>query len=226
MASTNVVAEILSVPQLPANRPYDHVQRIFTGLFLGSFVGSLVALVFFGTQLTMIGYAIPFIAAITILVVGFVAFKVAARGEKDESIPVVAKVLGTDEPVVSRRLKSGALAVPVAVRPLSGEDFRTIVALNPKGKSEAEDLAVGTIIALRQIEPEAGDLVAAPANDAQRQLMDRWASSVKMVSNKAPIKPLRRGALERKGLAASLEFYGGMGLGICGLLLLILGFGG
>lgn len=226
MATTNVVQEILSVPQLPANRPYERIQRIATGLFFGSFLGSLFALLFFATRLSLLGYAIPFIAAFLILGIGYGLYKATSKDVTDESIPVVAKVLGTDEAEAHRTMKTGSVAIPVVVRPLEGEDFRSIIAVNPKSKGESADLPVGSILALRQMEPGVGALIPAPANDEQKKLMKDWSKSVKMVSHRAPILPLRHGALDRVGLVPTLEFYGGMTIGIVTLIFLILTFGG
>lgn len=206
MSSTNVVADITSVGMLPAFRPADHVQRIFAGLFFGAFAGSLIGILFFSYGMAPFGYILPFIVAAALLIIGLGLYYLV-RDTTDYSVPVVAKVLGTNEHVSNRRLKAGGVAVPVVVHPLTGENFRTIVVSNAK-RGEAPDIPVGTLLALRQIEPGVGDLAPAPATEEQREFMQRWADNPRLVKNRAPALPLRRSPLDRRPLPAGLELYG------------------
>ncbi|MDO5723880.1 MAG: hypothetical protein Q4P33_05725 [Flaviflexus sp.] len=206
MSSTNVVADITSVGMLPAFRPADHVQRIFAGLFFGAFAGSLIGILFFSYGMAPFGYILPFIVAAALLVIGLTLYYLV-RDTTDHSIPVVAKVLGTAEHVSNRRLKSGGIAVPVVVHPLEGENFRTIVVANAK-RGEPGDIPVGTLLALRQIEPGVGDLYPAEATEEQREYMRRWADNPRLVKNRAKALPLRRSPLDRRPLLAGIELYG------------------
>src|SRR5699024_3061098 len=96
---------------------------------------------------------------------------------------------------------------------LEGADFRSIVLSSSESKEPAKDLAPGTLMALRQVEPGIGDLAMAPATDEQRALMERWAKNPKLVSNRAPILVGRRTPLERKPFSSVLEFYMAVGVG-------------
>ncbi|AZQ77488.1 MAG: hypothetical protein ACTHUY_04385 [Flaviflexus sp.] len=221
MASTDVVKSITSVGLVPANRTRDHVQRIFSGLFFGSFIGSMIAILFFDENMTLLGYAVPFIGAFVIAIIGFVLWKLAKGKDVDESVPVVAKVLGTAESVAERSVRTGGILCPVVVRPLEGEDFRSVVLSTSETKEPPKDIAPGTIMALRQVEPGLGDLISAPANDEQRALMERWARNPKLVSNRAPALPTRRGPLERKPASAAIEFYASIGIGAALLFSLV-----
>lgn len=224
--STKVIADVLDAPMIPARRPSERIQRIFTGIFFGAFFGSMITILTWGNSIKLIGYTIPFVAAILIALIGLGLFFAAKKREPDLSVPVVAKVLGTDEPMSLRTLRSGALACPVVVRPLDGDDFRSIVAIKGEGKKKPHDLKVGSLLALSQVEPGCGDLVPAQASDAQRELMQKWSKNPRMVSNRAPILPLRRGALERSPISSAVEFYGGILVGAIGLMALILGIAG
>lgn len=221
MSSTKVVSNITSVGLLPANRPHDHVQRIFTGIFFGSFIGAIVGILLFSADMSLFGYAVPFIAAPIIALVGYGLWLVMGGKKDDESIPVVAKVLGTAESDAERRTRTGDIVCPVIVRPLEGPDFRSTIVSTSDTKEPAKDLSPGTILALRQVEPGVGDLVSAPATDEQRELMARWAKNPKFVSNRAPALQCRRTPLERKPFWAALEFYLSLGVG-AGLLFMLL----
>ena len=109
------------------------------------------------------------------------------------------------------------------VRPLEGEDFRSVVLSTSETKEPPKDIAPGTIMALLlvQVEPGLGDLISAPANDEQRALMERWARNPKLVSNRAPALPTRRGPLERKPASAAIEFYASIGIGAALLFSLV-----
>lgn len=221
MSSTNVVANITSVGLIPADRPRDHVQRIFTGIFFGCFIGAILAILFFSDDMSLLGYAIPFILTPIVALIGY-ALWVSAGGKKEEgSVPVVAKVLGTAESDAERRTRTGDVVCPVIVRPLEGSDFRSTIVSTSETKEPAKDLSPGTIIALHQVEPGVGDLVTAPASDEQRELMARWAKNPKLVSNRAPALKCRRAPLERKPFSAALEFYLALGAG-AGLMFTVL----
>lgn len=211
MSSTDLVATIMQGGLVPANRPQDRVQRIFTGLFFGSLIGAMITILFFSHTMSLLGYAVPFIALLVIGLVGYGIWR-AVRSE-DTSVPVVAKVLGTTETEADRRTRTGDIVCPVVVRPLDGADFRSVIVASSETKEPAKDLSPGTIMALRQVEPGIGDLVVAPATDEQRDLMERWAKNPKLVSNRPPVLPGRRGPLERKPVSAALEFYIAMGIG-------------
>lgn len=205
MSSTNVVADITSVGMLPAMKPEDHVQRIFGGLFFGAFAGSLIGILFFSEGMALFGYVLPFIVAVALAAIGLIIFFIV-RDREDRSVPVVAKVLGTDEHPSNRRIKAGGVAVPVVVHPLEGENFRTIVVSNAK-RGEDPDIPVGTLMALRQLEPGVGDLAPGETSAEQREFMERWAKNPRMVSNRAKALPLRRSPLDRRPLLAGVELY-------------------
>ena len=214
MASTRVVEDILKTPLAPADRPFERIQRVFTGMFFGSFVGSIIAILMWGTFLPVWGYAAPLILAAIIAGVGYGGYALAKRGHRENPVPVVAKVLGTTESAAARQLRGGAVAVPVVVRPLEGKDFRSIIAIRPGKDTPGDDLQVGSILPLHQLEQGIGDLRVGPVSDEQRALMARWASSSKLVSNTAAPLPLRRSALERNPWWAAAEFYAGIAAGI------------
>lgn len=213
MSSTALVASITKAGLVPANRPQDHVQRIFTGAFFGFLLGAMVSILFYSNTMALIGYAIPFIGAFILAAVGYVTWLMVKRNDVDRSVPVVAKVLGTSETAAERRTRAGDVVCPVVVRPLEGADFRSIVLSSSGSKEPAKDLAPGTLMALRQVEPGIGDLAMAPATDEQRALMERWAKNPKLVSNRAPILVGRRTPLERKPFSSALEFYMAVGVG-------------
>lgn len=221
MTSTNVVARITSVGLIPANRPHDHVQRIFTGFFFGSFAGAIIAILFFSEGMSLVGYAIPFITAPIIAFLGYALWRAVGGKKTDNSVPVVAKVLGTAESDAERRTRTGSVVCPVVVRPLEGADFRSVIVSTSPTKDPAKDLAPGTIMALRQVEPGVGDLVTAPTTEEQRELMERWAKNPKLVSNRAPALPTRRAPLERQPFSAALELYLSIGAG-AGLMVAVL----
>ena len=198
---------------LPANRRRDHVQRIFTGLFFGTFIGSILTILFFSHTMSLFGYAVPFIVAPVVALAGYSLWVAVGGRKNDRAVPVVAKVLGTAESEAERRTRSGDIVCPVVVRPLDGSDFRSTILSTSPTKEPAKDLAPGTILALHQVEPGVGDLLSAPASDEQRDLMERWAKNPKLVSNRAPALPGRRSPLERKPFSAALEFYIALGAG-------------
>lgn len=214
MASTRVVEEILQTPMVPADRSFERVQRVFTGMFFGSFVGSIIAVLMWGGYLSVWAYAAPIILAIILAAVGYGLYRLMKMGHTEDPVPVVAKVLGTSESAASRELRGGAVAIPVVVRPLEGRDFRSIIALRSTKDAPAKDLDVGSILALEQIEVGLGDLRTTAVTDEQRELMKRWAASGKLVSNTVAPLPLRRSPLERQPLSSALEFYLGIGVGI------------
>ncbi|WP_182353067.1 hypothetical protein [Flaviflexus huanghaiensis] len=213
MSSTELVTTIMKGGLVPADRPQDRVQRIFTGLFFGTLVGSLITILFFSDRVSLVGYAVPFIVLFVIGAIGYAVWAAVRGKNSDQSIPVVAKVLGTSEAESERRTRTGDIICPVVVRPLEGADFRSIIVSSSGSKQPAKDLAPGTIMALRQVEPGIGDLVVAPATDEQRDLMERWAKNPKLVSNRPPILAGRRGPLERQPLSAAIEFYLSLSIG-------------
>lgn len=223
MSSTDLVTTIMKGGLVPADRPHDRVQRIVTGLFFGSLVGSMITILFFSERMSLFGYAVPFIALLVIGAIGYGVWAAVRGRNSDTSIPVVAKVLGTTESEAERRTRTGDIVCPVVVRPLEGADFRSVIVSSSGSKEPAKDLAPGTIMALRQVEPGIGDLVVAPATDEQRDLMERWAKNPKLVSNRPPILPGRRGPLERKPFASALEFYLSLSVG-AGLMFGLLQF--
>ncbi|WP_054952853.1 hypothetical protein [Flaviflexus massiliensis] len=213
MSSTNVVANITGAGFVPADRPQDRIQRIFSGLFIGTLVGSIIVILFFAPNLTIAGLIVPFIVSFAIAAVGYLLWRSVRGKAEDTSVPVVAKVLGTDESVLERTTRSRGILVPVIVRPLEGADFRSVVISVSDSKEPPRDIAPGTIMALRQVEPGLGELISAPANDEQRELMERWAKNPKLVSNRAPALPNRRAPLERSPFLSGLEFYASIGVG-------------
>ncbi|MEZ7897311.1 MAG: hypothetical protein QMB98_00655 [Flaviflexus sp.] len=213
MSSTSVVASITSAGFVPADRPHDRVQRIFSGLFFGTFIGSLIVILFFSQNMSLWGYLLPFVVALLIAGAGLVVWRSVKAKQPDNSVPVVAKVIGTDESILERTTRNKGIMCPVVVRPLDGADFRSVVVSTSETKEPAIDIKPGTIMALRQVEPGLGDLVTAPATDEQRELMERWAKNPKLVSNRAPALPTRRAPLERAPFSSAVEFYASIGIG-------------
>lgn len=231
--STDVVADISRVGTLPANRPADRIQRIFTGLFIGSVVGPIVAILFFAPKLQLWQLLIPLVMASIIAGVGVLTHRaVLARQKKNETRrPVVARVLGTNEVreqrLVAGRGKDAGLMVPVVVSPVGGgSPFRTLVVLPPTDQGVADDPPPGMLIALDQVEEGCGDLVNCETiTEEHRQYVERLERRPKLLPNTAPALPLRRGALERKPFSSALELYAGVlvGAAVTGGIMVALG---
>lgn len=222
--SGSVVREILREATVPASRPIDHARRIGTAFFLGSLggvvlgIGTLKAL----PSLSQLGFGLLTMLAFAAACLAPWALK--PKGKK--SIPVVARVLGTKELPATRRSKGGGLLVPVVCRPCVASennldddghtkqsrdnDFRAVVVVHSDDPKNPVDPPVGTLLPLVQVEPGMGELVDIPDENvtpAQRELMEHLEAHPKAMRNKAPVMPLRRGALERVPAWAALEFW-------------------
>lgn len=222
MASGNQVQEILREAAVPASRPIDHARRIGTAFFLGAIGGTMLGLVTLS--------ALPSLSKVVIglaglLAVGAVCLSpwLAISGRGKDSIPVVARVLGTKETIGVRRARGGGVIVPVVCRPCDVEgdnpeaaqsrvqDFRAVFVVHTLDEDKNPvDPPVGTLLPLVQVEAGMGELVGMAdeeVTDAQRELMESLTAHPKMLRNKAPVMPLRRGALERVPGWAALEFW-------------------
>lgn len=223
--SGNLVRETLREAAVSASRPIDHARRIGTALFLGAVGGAMLGL--FTLR------AVPPISKILLALFGLLAFGALclspwlskARVTR-RSIPVVARVLATKESAYARRSKGGGLLVPVVCRPcityednldrnarekqLHGQDFRAVVVVHSVDPKNPLDPPVGTLLPLMQVEPGMGEVIDMLEEDvipAQRELMERLGAHPKIMRNRAPVLPLRRGALERVPAWAALEFW-------------------
>ena len=220
----SLVREILREATVPASRPIDHARRVGTAVFLGSLGGMILGI---GTL-----QALPSLSQLGLGLLAMLAFAAvclapwAVKPNGNKSIPVVARVLGTKELPATRRSKGGGLLVPVVCRPCVASednldddghvkqsrdnDFRAVAIIHGDDPKNPVDLPAGTLLPLIQVEPGMGELVDVPEEDvtpAQRELMAQLEAHPKAMRNKAPIVPLRRGALERVPAWAALEFW-------------------
>ncbi|MBR6459057.1 MAG: hypothetical protein IKS49_02710 [Actinomycetaceae bacterium] len=222
--SGSLVREILREATVPASRPIDHARRIGTAFFLGSIGGVILG----------IG-ALPALPSMSSVLKGLLAMLAfgalclspwALKPKGRNSIPVVARVLATKELPAARRSKGGGVLVPVVCRPCvtsidnvdgdgqtkqsRDQDFRAVVVVHSKDTDNPVDPPVGTLLPLVQVEPGMGELIDVADEDvtpAQRELMERLEANPKIMRNRAPVLPLRRGALERVPAWAAVEFW-------------------
>lgn len=224
VSSGSLVREILREATVPASRPIDHARRIGTALFLGSIGGVVLGI---GTLRALPSFSqlgLGLLAMLGVAALCLAPWALRTKGKK--SIPVVARVLGTKELPAARRSKGGGLLVPVVCRPCVASennsdgdahtkqsrdhDFRAVVIVRSDDTKNTVDPPVGTLLPLMQVEPGMGELIDMAEEDitpAQRELMERLKANPKSMRNKAPVLPLRRGALERVPAWAALEFW-------------------
>ncbi len=219
-ASGYVVHEILAQAAVPANRPIDHLRRVGTAFSLGTAGGTLLAIAGLGS-FRLAPVAVALAATLALGALGLAPWLIR-RDDSAEAVPVVARVLGTNEPaemrLVWRAKRTAGILVPVVCRPVGPEgalgadegDFRAVVEIPAGNPDKPQEPEVGSLLALMQAERGMGVLVPMPdgqANAGQRELMARLAARPKSLKNAAPILPIRRGPLERVPGWAAAEFW-------------------
>ena len=230
MPSINLVQQISLAGTVPADRQLDHLRRIGTGLFVGSVVGTILAVLLGDLDLSHGKFWVVLIIMVIVALVCLLPW--AMNYPETRSIPVVARTLGTDESPEQRYVQRGGaqqgLLVPVVVRPLDGgANFRSIILLRDVDSAEPKDPAVGTLLALQQNEEGMGELSNVDeVSPAQQKAIDQLYKHPKQLSNDAPILPMRRGTMERHPWWAALQWWGsvlGGGLASVALVLLLAG---
>lgn len=213
---TDLVARIGEAGAIPANRSIDHVRRIVTAATVGTFFGTLVGVLVNMGQLTLGTTMVAFIPTALMVIVLVVVWQVVKTPSSGDPVPVIARTLATAESPYLRYVKSGSnkgLLVPVVVAPTDGsEAFRSVILLREiePGK-QVQDPAVGTLMALQQVEPGMGELAnIAKVTNEQIELRNRLMRRPRMLSNNAPPLPMRRGVLERTPWWAAAQWWGGM----------------
>lgn len=204
MSGTDLVLR-MSRAALPANRPIDHARRASAALAAGFLFGAVVGMLLFIDEvplLRMLWVLIPAVA-LGLIAAAFWWVWIPARGEP---IPVVARVVGTNESTFAREVHSGGgrgILVPVVALPVGGgAPFSTMVTFR------SAEPPVGALLPLFQVEPGLGELVeGSTTTPAQRELIDKIVKRPKLLPNKAEILPVRRGPLERTPLWAAVEWW-------------------
>lgn len=212
MVPINLVQQISLAGAVPANRRLDHLRRVGTGLFTGSVVGTIAAVLFGDLDLTQGRF---WVVLIVMLIVALVCLLPWAMNHPPvDPIPVVARTLGTDETPEQRYAQRGGtqqgLLVPVVVHPLDGTgNFRSIILLRDVDPAEPKDPPVGSLLALQQNEPGMGELSNVESvSSEQEKTIEAFSRHPKRLSNDAPILPMRRGTMERHPWWAGLEWWG------------------
>ncbi|QOQ39665.1 hypothetical protein [Trueperella pecoris] len=210
---TELVAHIGQAGAVPANRPIDRARRIVTAATIGSFFGTLAALIWFLGYITLAQMLLAMIPSAVLLLAFVVVWRIPTPSAGDP-IPVVARTLATSESPYRRYIKSGSnkgLLVPVVVQPVDGsEAFRSVILLRETVPGhEVPEPEVGTLLALQQVEKGMGELAnIGEVTPEQEELRERLVRHPRQLSNRAPALPMRRGTLERQPLQAALEWWG------------------
>ena len=214
MAQRFTAQEIMAEAVIPASRPIDHARRIGAAVFLGLIGGTIVAVI-----------TLPSLPDIPVLVGVLLGSAVVGAAclvpwfirprPHGGPVPVVARVLPTDETRAVRMVGKTGILVPVVCRPATGrgEDFRAVVVVRRTVGDDIDDIPAGMLMALMQTEAGMGELESMPEDTItveQDELMRTLEAKPKEPRKNAPVLPLRRGALERTPLWAALEFWGGV----------------
>ncbi|MFP7697234.1 hypothetical protein [Trueperella sp. LYQ143] len=228
MASqTDLVARIGEAGTIPANRPIDHARRIVTAMAIGAFLGVLFGFLLFASRLSITAIGISFLPFMLLVIAVVVVWKIPTGHGEGQPIPVIARTLATDESPYARYVRKGAnrgLLVPVVVLPVDGGDpFRSVILLREtQSGREVEDPGVGTLIALQQDHPGMGELSNIDrVTPEQVALREKLLRHPRLLSNRAPTLPMRRGALERAPWWAAAQWWGGL-FGMTILMLVIM----
>ena len=213
--NTAVVQDTTAAGTLPANRPIDHARRIGSAIAVGVAVGTLSGVMFLDLNLTgPLFFGILF-ASLAVVGLCLIPWLVAPK-HKGGGIPVVARTLGTTEPVDMRYVHRGTnragLLVPVVVHPLDGSpNFRSVVIMRDVDSKNPKDPPVGTLFALDQLAPGQGELVSSErVTEEQARMIERLRKRPRELSNAAAPLPLRRGPLERTPWWAGLQWWLGL----------------
>ncbi|MDP9806413.1 hypothetical protein J2S70_000995 [Trueperella bonasi] len=223
MAShTDLVARIAESGAIPADRPIDHARRIITAITIGTFLGTFAGIFANFSEFTLGKMLVAFVPSLVMVILFLVVWQVVKTPRTGDPVPVIARTLATSESPFLRYVKNGSnkgLLVPVVVAPTDGSDaFRSVILLRETVPGvEVTEPEVGTLMALQQVEPGMGELAnIAEVTPEQVELRDRLMRRPRILSNRAPALPMRRGVFERIPGWAAAQWWGG--IVIAGLL--------
>lgn len=193
---------------------------------IGFIFGSVLGLLFFINEMSLGQMFLMLIPVAILAFAMFFVWRVIQPKRENEGVDVVARTLATNESAFIRQVKAGAdrgLLVPVVAQPVDGSQaFRSVILLRQNNsKEDVAEPEIGTLYPLHQIEAGMGELAnVEQVSDEQKALMEKLTKRPRMLSNKAPALPMRRGPLERKPGWAALQWWASIFLAGIGAILL------